>query len=302
MRFTVITPTYNRAHRIQAAIESVLAQTCDDFEYLIVDDGSTDETAAVVARYRDPRIRLVRHHANAGQSAACNTGMREARGDIIAFLDSDDTWFPDYLARMSEALDRNADAGFAYGRVVGRMSSTLSSSSTYADVLTQGFLSCPTTLCVRTTLLCAVDGFSTAYAICNDDDLCFRLARRSSFVHVPDALAVAMPDAGSMTVNAPAFARGWDQLFTEYATEIVQHCGHLVLASHRFMVADLYASNGEVGEAIGQARQGMVSLLRRPRGIQPFKRRDLVGIPTRLVRKLTVAVRRRLLGGRRGTA
>ena len=98
---SVITPAYNAASFVAQTIESIRAQTFDDWELVIVDDGSTDGTTDIIGEYqeRDGRIRLL-HQANAGPSAARNHAMREARGEFLAFLDSDDTWDPEYLDRQ----------------------------------------------------------------------------------------------------------------------------------------------------------------------------------------------------------
>jgi glycosyltransferase involved in cell wall biosynthesis len=89
---SVVIPTYDRAGLLPRALDSVLAQDYPEFEVLVVDDGSTDGTAGVVAGYGDPRIRYLRQDRNRGVAAARNRGLREARGDLIAFLDSDDEW------------------------------------------------------------------------------------------------------------------------------------------------------------------------------------------------------------------
>ena len=91
-RVSVVIPTYNRGNLIGQAIDSVLAQSYSDFEIIVSDDGSTDDTAARVARYGD-RVRYVRT-ANGGVAHARNVGTREARGDYLAYLDSDDRYYP----------------------------------------------------------------------------------------------------------------------------------------------------------------------------------------------------------------
>ena len=97
-RVSVIIPTYNRADLVQQALASVKAQTYRDFEIVVVDDGGTDGTFEVLSADRE--IRVLRHAGRRGVSAARNTGIIAARGEWLAFLDSDDLWLPDKLARQ----------------------------------------------------------------------------------------------------------------------------------------------------------------------------------------------------------
>lgn len=96
-KISVILPVHNRAHCVAAAIDSVLAQSFVDFELVVVDDGSSDDSAAVVERYADPRVRLIGLACNGGGNAARNAGIRAARARLIAFLDSDDVYLPHKL-------------------------------------------------------------------------------------------------------------------------------------------------------------------------------------------------------------
>jgi glycosyltransferase involved in cell wall biosynthesis len=96
---SVIIPTYNRAELVTEAVASVLAQTCRDFELLVVDDGSTDGTAQALAAFGE-QVQLLRHSRRRGVSAARNSGIAHARGEWLAFLDSDDLWLPEKLARQ----------------------------------------------------------------------------------------------------------------------------------------------------------------------------------------------------------
>jgi GT2 family glycosyltransferase len=113
---SIVIPTYNRAYIIGQAIESVLAQTYDNVEVVVVDDGSTDDTAAVVGRY-GPKVRYIRQ-ANAGVSAARNRGLREARGEFLALLDSDDAWLPWKAEAQVAVLRAFPDVGMVWTDMV----------------------------------------------------------------------------------------------------------------------------------------------------------------------------------------
>ena len=102
---SVVLPTYNRAPLLGRAIRSVLGQSYGDFEVIVVDDGSTDETAAVVAGFDDPRVQYLQLARNTGAGAARNVGIRMARGKFLAFQDSDDEWMPSKLAKQMEAFE-----------------------------------------------------------------------------------------------------------------------------------------------------------------------------------------------------
>ncbi|HEX3672827.1 MAG TPA: glycosyltransferase family 2 protein [Rhizomicrobium sp.] len=112
-RFSVIIPVYNRAEAFKSALASVLAQSVQDFEIVVVDDGSSDDPASAAASFADPRIRVLRQE-NQGGGAARNAGIDAARGDLIAFLDSDDVFLPDHLAQMERLLaGTNDTVGYA---------------------------------------------------------------------------------------------------------------------------------------------------------------------------------------------
>ena len=112
-RVSVILPTYNRAHYLEEAICSVLCQTFHDFELIVIDDGSTDNTADVLAFFDDPRLHVI-VQKNLGRSRARNAGLRTARGSYIAFLDSDDLYLPHKLEQQVKFLDENTSYGMVY--------------------------------------------------------------------------------------------------------------------------------------------------------------------------------------------
>jgi glycosyltransferase involved in cell wall biosynthesis len=114
--FTAVIPAYNAEQTLPSAIESVLAQTRQDFELIVVDDGSRDATLARATKFESshPTIRVISHPRNLGLASARNTGIAYARAPYIAFLDADDLWMPSYLEAMGSVLDADPGAGFAY--------------------------------------------------------------------------------------------------------------------------------------------------------------------------------------------
>jgi len=117
---SVIIPLHNKGKYVGRALDSVFRQTCEDFEVVVVDDGSSDNGPDIVRRYSDPRLRLVQQE-NAGPGAARNRGIRETTGRYVAFLDADDEWLPDFLKVTLGHLNANAGCvlctvGFIDGR------------------------------------------------------------------------------------------------------------------------------------------------------------------------------------------
>jgi glycosyltransferase involved in cell wall biosynthesis len=104
MLFSVVICTYNRADQVHIAVDTVLAQTLDDFELVVVNDGSADHTAEVLAAYDDPHLKVI-HRPNGGLSAARNTGINQAQGRFVAFLDDDDEVSPRWLEGLAAGID-----------------------------------------------------------------------------------------------------------------------------------------------------------------------------------------------------
>lgn len=116
-RVSVVLPTYNRARYLEGAVQSVLNQTFQDFELIVLDDGSTDNTAEILEQYRkDERIHCS-FEVHRGASLARNKGIEKARAQYVAFLDSDDLWFPDKLERQVTFLNEHPEIAFVHGSV-----------------------------------------------------------------------------------------------------------------------------------------------------------------------------------------
>lgn len=115
-RFSIVIPTYNRSSSVMDTLRSCLEQTYNNLEIVVVDDGSTDDTREVLAAIEDPRLVVV-HQENAGPAAARNHGMRKATGEYIAFLDSDDSWYPEFLQAANDALEEHGNV-LLYGQII----------------------------------------------------------------------------------------------------------------------------------------------------------------------------------------
>ena len=108
MKFSVVIPLYNKEHYIEKTIQSVLDQTCTDYEVIVVDDGSKDNSLALARKFESDRVRVIPQE-DQGVSVTRNTGILNANGEFICFLDADDEWRPDYLDTingLSELLEK----------------------------------------------------------------------------------------------------------------------------------------------------------------------------------------------------
>lgn len=189
-KVSVIIPTYNRAHLIKDAVESVLNQTYQDFELIVIDDGSTDNTREVLAVYKDKLTYI--YQDNQGRSSARNHGIKLAQAEFIAFLDSDDVWFPDKLERQVPILESAPpDVVLVHGYkcivdqnlqlVPGwelklRKSYTLAEKGeeTYENYL---YFNCifTSSILVRKTAIIEIDGYDASIGSLEDLDLYLRL-------------------------------------------------------------------------------------------------------------------------------
>jgi glycosyltransferase involved in cell wall biosynthesis len=217
---SVVIPVFNRPATVCRAIQSVLEQTYQDFEIIVVDDGSTDATAASVAAMTDRRITLIRHGQNRGGSAARNTGIRAGSAPYVAFLDSDDEWLPTKLARQLEVFERasgnvalvytGADRvypGGSVSRYIPRRRTDLSQALLTENVVGETSLGM-----IRRSAVDAIGGFDESLPSCQDMDLWLRLCGRFEADVVPEALVTIArrQDNGRISENVSASALGRD--------------------------------------------------------------------------------------------
>jgi len=227
---SIIVPAYNAAATLGAALDSALAQTYRDFELLAVDDGSTDNTAAILDRYGES-IRVIRQ-ANAGLSAARNAAMKVARGDLAAFLDADDLWLPEMLERTVAVLDSDPACVLAFtdltlidSRGVPLSSSLVGHGKDHAPTLDEMLHSLwpimPSAVVMRRAVLERIGGFNEEFRSYGYEDAwCWMLAReQGEFRFIPEKL---VKWRYALFPNPLKIARGYPhsvQLFSQLVRE-----------------------------------------------------------------------------------
>jgi glycosyltransferase involved in cell wall biosynthesis len=194
---SVIIPTFNRSQKLIRALRSVLKQTFHDYEVIVVDDGSSDDTYQALTSYM-PLIQYVRHHVNRGVSAARNSGIRRACAPWIAFLDSDDYWLEDKLSVQMEYVERNPgtlacqteEIWIRDGRRVNpRRKHTKPSGDIFAPSLKLCLVS-PSSVVLKRLLLDEIGFFDEAFPAAEDYDLWLRISCRYPVYLIDQALVV----------------------------------------------------------------------------------------------------------------
>jgi glycosyltransferase involved in cell wall biosynthesis len=220
---TAIVATYNRASLVGNAVESILQQTYENIEVILVDDGSTDETQAVLKRFGD-RVRVI-YQENAGPGAARNRGTRAAKGDIVSFLDSDDVWLPTRIERVVEFLQRvdetvpccvcDVEMRFTNrAKTTSFRNSGLHATvkegiwSNAPEVLIDRFVLFNQMAAIRRSALERVGGFNENLRFLEDYDLALRLSLLGPFGFLQESLGIwNQGSAGSLSAEADAQIR-----------------------------------------------------------------------------------------------
>jgi glycosyltransferase involved in cell wall biosynthesis len=222
---SVIIPTHNRAELLGRAIKSVLAQTFEDFELIVVDDASTDGTPEVVAGFDDPRIRYIRLKKNSGAPTARNTGIKKSRGAFIAFLDDDDEWLPHRLelqVKKFEELDGEVGVvygGFYYvsqqtGKIIGKRMPAYRG-WVYKNLLVENFVGSPTLL-IRRECFKRAGLFDPKLTSSQDWDMWLRIARYYKFDYVEDVVAKYYVHGRQITFNLDRYIPGRERFIRKH--------------------------------------------------------------------------------------
>ena len=247
---SVIIPVRNRETLIQSAIGSVLTQTYPVFEVIVVDDGSTDNTPSIVASLarEDERIHLLRHASSRGAQAARNTGIRAAKGEWIAFLDSDDQWFSDSLeVRLQLAMEKRLHVVHSECSVLRSESKELRrfgvprmQGQIHKELLRRPgpMFQC---LLVSKEALVRIDLLDESIVSYQEWDTSIRLAKHYRFGFVPEPTFVYdCRQSDSISKDSLREARGYEQVFTKHFWPIFRVLGPKALVQHYQKAAQLF--------------------------------------------------------------
>ncbi len=250
---SVVIPTYNSADTVARAIDSALGQTVPPTEILVIDDASSDDTAARLAAYADRSVRHIRLGQRGGAAHARNAGIAAATGDFVAFLDADDEWLPAKLARQLDLFEQDPSLVFAAcrslhigrdGQVLGLIHHQVpvaTGPEAWKALLAHNFLATPTVL-VRRDALLAVGLFDRSLPIAEDQDLWIRLALHGALGYVDDILTLVHDRAGSLS-KTPTL-QGIDILLPVVLGHLARERHRLSPAERRYILGCRYTRIG----------------------------------------------------------
>ena len=216
-KVSVVITTYNRANLIGRAIESIFRQTYKDYEIIVVDDGSSDNTREVVEGFRDNRIHYIRHHENRGCSAGRNTGIKASKSDYIAFLDTDDEWLPEKLEKQVYLLERansGIDAVYTAMLYVERNRKHLvpqlsikNKEANIGDLILKRSVIAPSTVLIKKHCFDRVGLFDEKLRWGDDWDMWIRVTQGYEFAFISEPLVVYRQQPDSLTTDRFASER-----------------------------------------------------------------------------------------------
>ena len=231
---SIIIPTYNRGYIIKKSIDSVLHQTYEDFELIIVDDGSTDGTKQLIDEYEDDRIKYYSYEHNKGVVYARNYGMKMAKGDYIAFQDSDDVWHSDKLEKQLKILedDYNLDVVYCRLQYVFKDAESIimpgydiDEDSMHGNMLKQlllrNIIPCPC-LIMRKECYDSIGEFDSMFKALEDYDYVLRLSQKYKIEFIEDVLVDATPSDDGVSSNYANYIIASCQLLGKYKKEYLE--------------------------------------------------------------------------------
>lgn len=219
---SIVLCLYNGEEFLAATLDSIFAQTITDFELIVVDDGSTDGSGEVLARYCDQRLRIV-HQANQGASAALDAGLRIAGGSYVCFMDQDDLWMPDKLAAHVDLHEGrpDIDLSFSWFRIIDRASQEIGICSSHSrgtidfpSLLTDFVIGAWSNVMIRRAALAEAGGVDCALSRFYDIDICLRVSRLRPYnvQAIPRNLMLYRRHSNQISGQIPPLQREWNLL------------------------------------------------------------------------------------------
>ena len=286
---SVIMAAYNAAATIEASVRSVLEQSMENIELIVVDDGSIDETRAVLEGIDDPRIRVISQD-NAGPSAARNRAVAEARGEFVACIDADDLWAADKIELQVQALRATPEASVAYGwvdiidsqsRFAYSDQRVTHEGNVYAELLHTNFIFSGSNTMIRKSVFERLGGFDESLRAVEDWEFHVRLAAEYEFVGIPRVLVRYRQAPGSLSsrldLMEASFVQAHKKIF-DCAPRHLQHLkAHSAASFHLYMAIRSIQSGRGVSGLPAAVRFAIRAVCKRPaicidvvRGVSPL--------------------------------
>ncbi len=234
MYVSVIIPTYNREKTIKRSIESVLEQSYDKLEVIVVDDGSTDATEEIVSGIKDERLRYIRMESNSGVAKARNAGVTYAKHELIAFQDSDDCWRKDKLEKQIKRFKEKPEAVLVYcayehhseegtRRIPDiRYTKEILEGDIYPYLLQNNSIGAPAIL-MKKACFENIGGFDPSYPALEDWELVLKAAKTGSIAYVDEVLLDAYRSGGGVSSSLNNYYKGRCRMIAEYMDDIQKY-------------------------------------------------------------------------------
>ena len=254
---SVIIPTYNRSQILKRAVISVLNQSYQDFEVVVVDDASTDETTEVVRKFEDKRIKYIRHKQNRGAPAARNTGLQVSNSEYIAFLDDDDEWLPEKLEiqiTAFKAAQPNVGVIYtAFWRVQNGKKKLFPPSKikhkqgdVYKQLLNGNFIGLPTVIAKKQCFE-KVGLFDECFPRLQDWDFLIRCAQQYQFMYIDKPLLTSYHTNKSISSDHTAFLAALELITGKYSDEFGKYKKSYL--KHNLVMVKLFAQSRQTQKA-----------------------------------------------------
>ncbi len=264
-KVSVIIPTFNRPELLLFAVKSVLNQTYDDFEVIIVDDGVEKRADKIISEIKDPRVRYIQHERSLGGGSARNTGIKNARGQFLAFLDDDDEWVREKLSIQMKSFENTPkEVGFCFSGVKNIFDDHISVSKVYDGIVDyyetsltrfKGVLT--VTLIVKRYVFDDVGFFDTTLPSHQEAELIIRISKKYKGLGINQPLVNVLMKSGHSQIgkNLDRKIKGRELTIEKHKQEIEKYPEKL--AKHYFWLALLHRDNGNMKKAIELLKMAM---------------------------------------------